>query len=339
MYIPSCPASPSSPAAKRRTHLPTTVRIHNLLHSYVHARHADKRPRRQRRHVQARHRPACFQRLHPPLVHPRVVEPKGTRQAVGVPASEQTGRDADEIVEDGHADGEDEGGGVHEHDEADPDAPAEDGVAVQVPAGAEEADEEELGRGVRVQAAGDEEVGDRDPVRGFLPFEREGAEGWGGDGGAGIDVGDDGEDGVEGCGEDLEGIGGFHGVARVFHLRAFGGISEFRGFRSMGVYIRIKNMKCPGIDEISAVKTAQGRVYVDSPAYAKTGLVILMNADTKSVLMTMSMGTPAGLTPAPIIATTPATMMLITLNTLNQLSRSSVRGKENRSVGMAKMPV
>jgi len=126
---------------------------------------------------------------------------------------------------------------------------------VQVFAFAEEADEEELCGGVRVQAAGDEEVGDGDAVGGFLPFEGEGAEGGGGDGGAGVDVGDDGEDGIEGCGEDLEGVGGFHGVAGVFHFGAVGG-----GVRGVGVevwgggrgaYMRMKNMKWPLEDEVS----------------------------------------------------------------------------------------
>lgn len=125
---------------------------------------------------------------------------------------------------------------------------------MQVLAFAEEADEEEFGGGVRVQAAGDEEVGDGDAVGGFLPFEGQGAERGGGDGGTGVDVGDGGEDGVEGCREDLEGVGGFHGVAGVFHFGAIGkGELGGRDCRGEGAwaYIRMKNMKWPFEDEVS----------------------------------------------------------------------------------------
>ena len=89
-----------------------------------------------------------------------------------------------------------------------------------MPAPAEEADEEELGGRVRVQAAGDEEVGDGDAVGGFLPLEGQGAEGGGGDGGAGVDLGEHRKKKIEGRGEDLEDVGGFHGVAGVFHFGA-----------------------------------------------------------------------------------------------------------------------
>lgn len=78
---------------------------------------------------------------------------------------------------------------------------------------------------------------------------------------------------------------------------------------------------------------------VNLPAYAKTGFVILMNAVTKSVFTTISIGAPDGLIPAPIMPTKPATIMVITLSTLSQLNRSSVRGNAQISVGMAKTPV
>ena len=91
-------------------------------------------------------------------------------------------------------------------------------MAVQVFALPEEADKKEFCGGMRVQAPSDEEIGDGDAVGGFLPFYWQRGERGGSDVRAGVYVGDDGEDGVEGRGEDLEGVGGFHGVAGVFHF-------------------------------------------------------------------------------------------------------------------------
>jgi hypothetical protein len=81
-------------------------------------------------------------------------------------------------------------------------------VAVKVARTAKEAHENQLGSGVRIEGAGDEEVGNRDAVGGFGPDWRQRGEGGGQDCGADVVVGYDGEDGIEGCGKDLEGVGG-----------------------------------------------------------------------------------------------------------------------------------
>ena len=70
-----------------------------------------------------------------------------------------------------------------------------------------------------IERAGDEEIRDGDAVGCFGPFGREGGEGGGGDVGAEVEVCDDGEEDVEAGGEDLEDVGGAHGVLRVAHLR------------------------------------------------------------------------------------------------------------------------
>ena len=70
-----------------------------------------------------------------------------------------------------------------------------------------------------VERAGDEEIGDGDAVGGFGPFGGQGGEGRGGDVGAEVKVCDDGEEDVEAGGEDLEHVGGAHGVLRVAHFR------------------------------------------------------------------------------------------------------------------------
>ena len=175
------------------------------------------------------------QALHTAPIVIRIVDPKRARDAVRVPAGEQARGDADEVVEDGHSDGEHEGGGVHGEDEDDPHAPPDRGVAVQVAAVAEKAHEEQLRGRVRVQAAGDEEVGDRDAEGDLGPEGRQRAEGGAGDAGADVVVGDDGEDGVEGGGEALEGVGGLRrGLGRGLGeegegtcLHCVGGISHF----------------------------------------------------------------------------------------------------------------
>ena len=81
-----------------------------------------------------------------------------------------------------------------------------------------EADEQQFGGGMRIQAPRNQEIGNGDAVGCFLPLYGERGERGGCDVGAGVDVGDNGEDGVEGCGEDLKGVSGFHGVAGVFHF-------------------------------------------------------------------------------------------------------------------------
>ena len=149
---------------------------------------------------------------------PGVVQPEEARQAVGVPGGEEGGGEADQVVEDGHADGQHEGDGHHGEDECGPDQPSQSRVRVQVPRVPEDAHEEQLGRRVRVQAACDQEVGDGEAVGGFLPDFGQGGEGGGGDGGAKVVVGYDGEDGVEGCCEPLEEVSGLHGVLRAGHF-------------------------------------------------------------------------------------------------------------------------
>jgi hypothetical protein len=86
------------------------------------------------------------------------------------------------------------GGAVHQQDQRGPRAPAQHGVFVQVLGLAEDADEEEFCRRVGVEGAGDQEVGDCDPVGGFAPFGGQAGEGWAGDGRADVAVHDCGED-------------------------------------------------------------------------------------------------------------------------------------------------
>ena len=79
-----------------------------------------------------------------------IIKPKRPGKTVGVPGREQGSSDADEVVEDGDAHGEDEGSGVHDKDEDEPGRPAEERVRVEVAGFAEEADEEEFGSGVGI---------------------------------------------------------------------------------------------------------------------------------------------------------------------------------------------
>lgn len=62
---------------------------------------------------------------------------------------------ADQILEDGDADRKNESGTVHQHDQSDPGHPTDGAVVVQVARIAEEADEEDLSRGVVVEGARD----------------------------------------------------------------------------------------------------------------------------------------------------------------------------------------
>ena len=218
------PASKEHPSinqstAKRSADLPTPIRIHNLLDRDIHARHTNEPARGQSHHVHPRHRPPAPPRRHATLIVINIKEPERARDAVGVPAREQARRDADQVIEDGHPDREHERRGVHDEDEQHPSAPAQDGVRVQVPRSAEEAHEEQFRRRVAVERAGDQEIRDGDAVGCFGPFGREGGEGGGGDVGAEVEVGDDGEEDVEARGEDLEHVGGAHGVLGVAHLR------------------------------------------------------------------------------------------------------------------------
>ena len=204
---PPYPQTHPSPTTKRRGDRPGRIGEHNSFHRDIHAGHTNERPSQKRQHAQRGHDLVPGERLPPAAVVPGVVEPEGAGDAVRVPAGEQAGGDADEVVEDGDPDRKDESRGVHDEDERDPDAPPQGGVAVQVGAGAEEAHEEQLGSRVRVQAAGDEEVGDRDPERDLRPEGGQRAEGRAGDRGADVVVRDDREDGVEGRGEALERVG------------------------------------------------------------------------------------------------------------------------------------
>lgn len=101
---------------------------------------------------------------------PGVVQPEGAGDAVRVPTGEQRCGDADEVGEDGDTNGQHEGGAVGEDDEHRPRRPAQDRVVVQMARLAEQADEEQFRRRVRVQRPGDQEVRQRDPVCGFGPF-------------------------------------------------------------------------------------------------------------------------------------------------------------------------
>ena len=147
-----------------------------------------------------------------------IIHPKHTCETIRIPRSEQRGCDTDQVVKNGNADGQDESGAVHERDEQDPGAPAYDRVAVQMSTVTEETDEEEFGGDVRVETSCDEEIGNCDPIRRFLPFYRQRREGGGGDCRTDVDVHDYCEDGVEGCSEYLEDVGGAHGVLRVMHF-------------------------------------------------------------------------------------------------------------------------
>ena len=92
-------------------------------------------------------------------------------------------------------------------------------MLVQVPRSPEHPDEHQLGGGVRVQRASDEEVGDRDAVRRFRPGGWQRGEGRAGHLGPEIVVRDDGEDDVEARREALQDIGGLHRPPGFFHLR------------------------------------------------------------------------------------------------------------------------
>ena len=79
-------------------------------------------------------------------------------------------------------------------------------MVVQVARAAEGAHEQQLGRRVRVQAAGDQEVGQRQAVGGFGPSGGKGGEGGRGYGGPDVRVEDASEEDVEGRGGYLEDV-------------------------------------------------------------------------------------------------------------------------------------
>lgn len=205
--------------AKRRSNHPARISIHNLLNGNVHASHTNKRPGRQRRHAQPRHRPPRLERMTASVVNPGIIQPKRPRDTIGVPARKQTRGDADEVVEYRHANHQHKRRGIHQHDEDGPYAPAEHGMAVQMPTFAEEPHENQLGGRVRVQASGDEEVWNRDAVSGLLPFRGQAREGGRGNGGPDVDVQDGREDDIERGGERLQHPGRAHGVLGMLHLR------------------------------------------------------------------------------------------------------------------------
>ena len=104
------------------------------------------------------------------VVHPSVIQPKRPRDPISVPARKETRGDADEVIEYRHANHQHKRRCIHQHDEDGPYAPTEHGMAVQMPTFAEDSNENQLGGRVRVQASGNEEIGDRDAVSRLLPF-------------------------------------------------------------------------------------------------------------------------------------------------------------------------
>jgi len=147
-----------------------------------------------------------------------VMKEEGAGDAVRVPRRKQRRSDADEVIEDGHADGEDESGSVHDEDEHDPRRPSQERVRVQVFAAAEDAHEDEFCCRVAVEAARDQEVRDRDAIRCFGPLDAQARERRAQHAVAQIHVAHYREDGVErGC-EGLQRVCRFHGVGRLAHL-------------------------------------------------------------------------------------------------------------------------
>lgn len=73
-----------------------------------------------------------------------------------------------------HTNGEEEPDAVRQHDQADPNRPAGECVAMQVMRFAEDADEDDLRRRVVVQRSSDDEVREKECKCRFCPFDREG---------------------------------------------------------------------------------------------------------------------------------------------------------------------
>lgn len=142
----------------------------------------------------------------------------GNLHSVGEPRGKERRSNTNEVVEDRHTNSEKEGQTVAKDNEGDPDTPAGDGVAVEMLRVAENADKDDLGGGVGIERASEEEVGDGDAVRDLLPVDGERGEGRRRDDAANVTVGDTGKDGVKDGGEGLESVGGLHGVARLLHF-------------------------------------------------------------------------------------------------------------------------
>lgn len=147
-----------------------------------------------------------LQPIHASPVLVCVVNPEGTGDPVSVPRGEERGCNTNQVIEDGYPNGQDESCSVHDEDEEHPSAPSEHGMAMEVDALPEEPNEEELSGGMGVQASCDEEIRDSDPIRGFGPDRREGAESRGSDSFTDVEVDDYGKHSVEGCSEALQGI-------------------------------------------------------------------------------------------------------------------------------------
>lgn len=134
------------------------------------------------------------------------------------PRREQRGSNTDEVVEDRHPNSQHECCPVHQDDKQHPSTPANNRMAMQMSRVPEDAYEEKLARGMRVQTSGYQEVRNGDAICRFLPHSVQRTERRARHGVADVYVGNGGEDGVEGRGETLQRVGGFHCILRPLHL-------------------------------------------------------------------------------------------------------------------------
>ena len=81
--------------------------------------------------------------------------------------------DTYQIVEDGYSDCQNERSAVHQQDQQRPSTPPKNGMRVKMLRVPKDADEDKLASSVRVQAASDEEVWQRDAIRRLLPHRRQ----------------------------------------------------------------------------------------------------------------------------------------------------------------------
>ena len=101
-----------------------------------------------------------------------IIQPERPCNPIRIPACKKTRRDPDQVIEDRHAHHKHEGRSVHQEDEKNPAAPAQQSMRMEMSTFTEEAYKEQFRCSVAVQTACNQEIRDRDAVRRFRPLRR-----------------------------------------------------------------------------------------------------------------------------------------------------------------------
>jgi hypothetical protein len=189
-----------SSTRERRDYGSAFVRLDDRSDRHVHSRHANEGSHNDRNNAKRRLKPLASPTIRPISVMVLIVKPEetgATRSSaldqtpssiqqqhlhpISKPSSKQRRRNPNQIIENRHPNSQHKRSGIHQEYQSHPHPPPENSVRVQVLGAAENSDEDQLARRVGVQATRDQEVGQRDAVRRFLPDGLQGREGasWG----------------------------------------------------------------------------------------------------------------------------------------------------------------